>query len=219
MHVKIERNISEKFGDMHILCAEIVGVKVERKNAEIENFKGVVENEVRIKYELPTLKAHPLIRAYRNFFWRAGIDPTKVRPASEALIRRILSGKRMPTINTLVDAYNLASVVSLIPMGAFDRDKLGQALHLRFAEEGEEFLGIGMKKPLTLRGNELVISDGGRLIAIYPYRDAETTKITPSTKNVALLVCGVPDVKFEELENARKTAVQYITRFCGGTEV
>ena len=38
---------------------------------------------VKDKYKLETLKDEPIIKAYRKFFWRIGIDPTKVRPSSE----------------------------------------------------------------------------------------------------------------------------------------
>ena len=59
-----------------------------------------------------------------------------------------------------------------------------------FTTEGEEFLGIGMEKPVFLQRGEIVISDGEKLVAVYPHRDADNTKITEKTKNVVLLVCG-----------------------------
>ncbi|MEA1905109.1 MAG: phenylalanine--tRNA ligase beta subunit-related protein, partial [Candidatus Hadarchaeota archaeon] len=63
---------------------------------------------------------------------------------------------------------------------------------------------------------EVVISDAEKLVAIYPYRDSDETKVTPSTENVLLLVCGVPGIREETLQDALNTAVDYITRFCGG---
>jgi len=134
------------------------------------------------------------------------------------LIRRILGGKSIPSINTLVDAYNLASIKTEIALAAFDVDKLKGDLLMRFAEKGEEFLGIGMEKPMLLQGGEIVVSDGENLVAMYPYRDADSTKITEKTKNVVLLVCGVPSIGEEILQNAARVALEYITRFCSGEE-
>ena len=54
---------------------------------------------MRKNYSLDGLKDEENIRAYRDFFWKLGIDPTKIRPAAEALIRRILGGKEIPRIN------------------------------------------------------------------------------------------------------------------------
>jgi DNA/RNA-binding domain of Phe-tRNA-synthetase-like protein len=146
-----------------------------------------------------------------------GIDPTKIRPASEALIRRILRGREIPRINTLVDTYNLASIVSGIPLAAFDNTKLKGELLMRKAKPNEVFLGIGMEKPVNLKGNEIIIQDPENLIAIYPYRDADYSKITSSTEEVLLMTCGAPGITEQDLRDAESTAVEYITRFCNGT--
>ena len=87
---------------------------------------------------------------------------------------------------------------------------------MRFAEEGEQFYGIGMDKPLILKGGEIVVSDEEKLVAIYPYRDADNTKVTEKTENVTIVVCGVPGIPKETLENASKVAQEHIARFCDG---
>jgi DNA/RNA-binding domain of Phe-tRNA-synthetase-like protein len=145
-----------------------------------------------------------------------GIDPTKNQPAAEALIRRILGGRTIPRVNTLVDAYNLASIKTEIALAAFDASRLMGDLLMRFAKRGEKFQGIGMEKPMVLQGGEIVVSDMKKLVAIYPYRDAESTKISEKTKNVLLLVCGVPGTEKETLRNAAQVALEYVTCFCGG---
>ena len=145
------------------------------------------------------------------------IRDRKIRPAAEALIRRILSGKGLPTINTLVDAYNLASAESCIALAAFDAEKIEGDLVMRFAEEGEKFLGIGMKSPKTLNGGEIVVADSRSLIAIYPYRDADHSKVTLETNRIYLMTCGVPGISLDKLKEAESLAVRYITKFCGGT--
>ena len=172
--------------------------------------------QVKQRYGLETLKDLPTFRAYRDFFWNVGIDPTKNRPAAEALIRRTLRGKTLPTINTFVDAYNLASMNTEIALAAFDSDKLRGDLHMRFAQKSDQFLGIGMHKPLELMGGEVVISDAAQVIAVYPYRDADHSKITKTTEAVLLLTCGVPGIHKEKLKEAAQITLQYVTKFCGG---
>jgi len=216
MEVKIDVQLKTRFPDLKVLACEIKGVKVEKWNVELEKFEGQIINHVRERYDLESLKDGLTFRAYRDFFWKIGIDPTKIRPAAEALIRRVLAGRTIPRINTLVDAYNLASIKTEIALAAFDADKLKGELVMRFAEKGEEFLGIGMEKPMSLKGGEIVVSDSEKLVAVYPYRDADNTKITEKTKNVMLLVCGVPGIGEETLQNAGQVALEYITRFCNG---
>jgi len=219
MSLKIDSKLKTRFPDLNVLTLRIKGVKTQKRGAELEKFKVKVMRQVRNDYNLDSVKDHPTFRAYRDFFWSIRIDPTKIRPAAEALIRRILAGKTLPCINTLVDAYNLASIKSRIALATFDADKLEGELLMRFAEEGEQFYGIGMEKPLILKGGEIVVSDDQKLIAIYPYRDADNTKVTEETENIMMLVCGVPGIPKETLENASRVALEYIIRFCNGKNI
>ncbi|MDI6884623.1 MAG: phenylalanine--tRNA ligase beta subunit-related protein [Hadesarchaea archaeon] len=216
MGLKISEDLRERFPGLSVLVARVGGVRVEKVKAELQQFKEKTIEEIKQTYDLVNVKDVPIFRAYRDFFWRIGIDPTKNRPAAEALIRRVLAGKPLPTINTLVDAYNLASVKSCISIGAFDAGRLRGDLVLRLARKGEEFTGIGMEKPVVLEGNEAVVSDAEKLIAIYPYRDADDTKVTATTKDVILLICGAPGIEGDVLKSAAQTTIDYITRFCGG---
>jgi len=216
MSLKIDFKLKTRFPDLNVLTLHIEGLHVHKRDSELEKFKVEVMRQVRDDYSLDSVKDQPTFRAYRDFFWSIKIDPTKIRPAAEALIRRILAGKTLPCINTLVDAYNLASIKSRIALATFDADKLEGDLLMRFAEEGEQFYGIGMEKPVILKGGEIVVSDEEKLIAVYPYRDADNTKVTEGTENVTIVVCGVPGIPKQDLENASHVAQEYITRFCGG---
>jgi DNA/RNA-binding domain of Phe-tRNA-synthetase-like protein len=216
MILKIDSKLTDHFPNLSAYILQVKDVKIQKRDAELEKFKTEVMSQIQEEYDLSSVKDQPIFRAYRDFFWRVGIDPTKNRPAAEALIRRILRGRTLPSINTLVDAYNLASIMSRIALATFDADKLEGNLLMRFAEEGEKFLGIGMEKPLILKGGEIVISDAEKLVAIYPYRDANSTKITEKTENVTIVVCGAPGINEKALENASQVALEYIMRFCDG---
>ncbi len=218
MFLKIGPKLGTRFPGLSALIIRVEGVEVGRELEELEDFKVEVMERTQGRWTLDQLREHPVFRAYRDFFWRVDVDPTKTRPASEALIRRVLRGRPIPKINTLVDAYNLASIETAIPLAAFDEDELSGELLMREAVTGEEFLGIGMEKPVVLKGGEAVVEDGAKLIAIYPYRDADACKITLSTENTLMLICGVPNVDEDVLEGAGRVAVEYVTRFCGGSE-
>jgi len=216
MFLRLDADLGAKFPGLHTIVTHIRDVRIAQQNRDLETFKTQVFTETQKKWNIDDLKDNPVFRSYRDFFWKVKVDPTKTRPASEALVRRILRGSPLPTINTLVDAYNLASVTTTIPFGAFDADKMRGISIMREAKPGEEFLGIGMDKPLQLSGGEAVIQDDDRLVAVYPYRDAEYSKVTTTTRNLMLLTCGVPGIGVAELEKAEAVCVGYITRFCGG---
>jgi DNA/RNA-binding domain of Phe-tRNA-synthetase-like protein len=214
--ILIDEPVRMAFPSLRVIDIQVTGVKVAHYNPALEKEKAEVAAEVRSRHTLVGLKDEPLMRKYRDFFWKVDVDPTKTRPASEALIRRVLSGRPVPTINTLVDAYNIASIRSGVPIAAFDTDRLEGATRMRFARAGERFLGIGMEREAELRGVEVVLEDAGGLSAVYPYRDAERTKVTASTKNATLLICGVPGVDDATLDYAKKLGQETVVAFCGG---
>ena len=51
---------------------------------------------------------------------RVGIDPTRRRPSSEALLRRVRKGEPLPRINAMVDVCNWCSLESQLPFGLYD---------------------------------------------------------------------------------------------------
>ena len=216
MYLKLDDDLSAKFPGLHARMTHLRDLTIKPLIPELESFKKQVFEESAKKWNLEELKNNQVFRAYRDFFWKVKVDPTKTRPASEALLRRILRGNPLPTINTLVDAYNLSSVVTSISFGAFDTDKMRGNPVMREARAGEEFFGIGMDKPIQLGGGEAVIQDDERLVAVYPYRDADYSKVITSTRNLLLLTCGVPSIGDEALKKAELIGVEYITRFCGG---
>jgi DNA/RNA-binding domain of Phe-tRNA-synthetase-like protein len=110
----------------------------------------------------------------------------------------------------------VASIKTEIALAAFNRDELKGSLLMRTAESGEMFLGIGMSQPMELNGGEIVISDQEKLVAVYPYRDAERSRVSGTTRNLLIQVCGVPRIDEKLLMDAGKVALDVVTRFCGG---
>jgi DNA/RNA-binding domain of Phe-tRNA-synthetase-like protein len=210
-------DLAAEFPGLEALLFDVTGLRVKPTDDVGAAFIEERVTAYRRTYASETLKDEPRLRAYRGFFWRVGVDPTKIRPAAEALLRRVIQGKPLPRINALVDAYNLASAETRIALAAFDKAKLRGDLGMRRSREGETFLGIGMDAPVTLTGVEIVCEDADRLVAIYPYRDADASRVTSDTRDVRFLVCGVPGISNEALHEAAEVAANFVTRFCGGS--
>ena len=216
MQLKYDHIIRETFPNLYVGLGVISDLGHFKKEV-FEELRNSVYSKLKKQYTLENLKElHPLIKTYRDFFWALKIDPTKIRPAAEALIRRVLGDRPIPRINCVVDAYNLASIQTGIALAAFDSDLLTGDLIMRFAKKNEDFLGIGMKKSIKLQGNELIITDKNQIIAIYPYRDADNTKVTKDSKKIVLMICGVPGIDKEILNSAAEIAITFITQICGG---
>jgi DNA/RNA-binding domain of Phe-tRNA-synthetase-like protein len=87
---------------------------------------------------------------------------------------------------------------------------------MRKAVRGEPFHGIGMRSADSLSGVEVVIEDQGShgLIAVYPYRDSDDSKITEGTTDILFMICGVPGIDDAALKRADSLTKEYIGRFC-----
>ncbi|MDG6257422.1 MAG: phenylalanine--tRNA ligase beta subunit-related protein [Methanomicrobiaceae archaeon] len=215
--MQFSREVLDAFPGISVAEGVLRSVHVAEAHPGLAALREAVTRELQLRYTLEQVRDDPVFRAYRDFFWSAGVDPTKTRPASEALVRRILAGKPLPRINTAVDAYNLASASSGVPIAAFDADLLHGDLSLRFARQGEQFLGIGMKAPVLLGENQIIMTDAEDIIAIYPYRDADATKVTTGTTTIHIVACGVPKIEEERVVRAYLTCARSLEEYAGGT--
>lgn len=214
MRLTVDPRLREAFPGLDAHLVQVGGLRVAERDARLDAFVPVLVQEFREHLRLETLKDEPRLRAYRDFYWRVGIDPTKTRPASEALLRRVLQGKELPRINTLVDAYNLASMKTRIAIAAFDAAHTHGDIRMRLAHEGESFLGIGMEAPVVLKGVEVVCEDDEGLVAIYPHRDSHRTRVTTSTTDTIFMTCGVPGIEPPTLIESAETTKEFVERFC-----
>jgi DNA/RNA-binding domain of Phe-tRNA-synthetase-like protein len=113
---------------------------------------------------------------YRHF----GIDPTRVRPSNEALLRRLKKGESLPRINSLVDVANAMSVQLQVPVGLYDLGKTkGEELVIRLGADGESYTGIGKEK-VNVTGRICVADADGPIGN--PSADSARTMITTSTE-------------------------------------
>ncbi len=119
----------------------------------------------------------------RALYRRFGIDPTRVRPSSEALLRRLKKGEPLPRVNSLVDVANAMSVQLQVPVGLYDLDKVrGDELVVRLGVEGESYTGIG-KERVNVAGR-ICVADGDGPCG-NPSSDSARTMITTATERAA----------------------------------
>jgi len=180
---------------------------------EIETFC----NKFREGLTTESLKEITSIAATRRVYKACGKDPSRYRPASEALIRRVLQGKGLYQLNTLVDLVNLASIAFGYSIGGFDAEKFeGDTLTLGIGREGEPYEGIG-RGMLNIQGLPVYRDAKGGVGT--PTSDNERTKITENTSHLVVLING-----YDGNEQRVRENVEYIQellrKYCqsdGGT--
>jgi DNA/RNA-binding domain of Phe-tRNA-synthetase-like protein len=153
----------------------------------------------------------PGVAETRALFHKLDIDPTRTRPSSEALLRRVLQGKGLPRVNAVVDVCNLCSLEHQLPLGLYDRDEVKGDLAVRVGRPGEGYNGI-RKQRVNLAGRLLIADESGPFGA--PTADSLHTAVTPATRNLMVVVFCPVDRAGEHLSAAFEHIADMLGRYC-----
>jgi DNA/RNA-binding domain of Phe-tRNA-synthetase-like protein len=154
---------------------------------DLGRLRAEVAERARASHALASLAEHPTCAAVRRLFRTAGCDPTRYRPSSEALLRRLLKGEELPSIHPFVDLNNCLSVELAVPCCVVAAELLSPPLVLRAGRPGESMLSL--RGPFDLAGKPLLADAGGPFGT--PITDSERVKVTPAT-TLAWLVAYLP---------------------------
>jgi len=154
----------------------------------------------------------PGVAETRALFHRLDVDPTRTRPSSEALLRRVLQGKGLPRVNPTVDVCNLCSLEHQLPLGLYDRDEIRGDLTVRAGRPGEGYTGIRRQR-VNLAGRLLIADDNGPFGA--PTADSAHTAVKTRTRNLAVVVYCPVERAGQDLSVALEYIASRLTQFCG----
>lgn len=188
-------------------------LKVGQSTSSFEAYEQETFKEIRSQMTLEEAKDDLIFRSYRDLYWTFGMDPTKLRVSSEAVLRRILKGLNLWRISDIVDIVNLASAYHKIPISLIDASKLKGDLVIRSAFKGELFQRIG-SKIIMCRGREIVVADDQKIVCFgYATHDSERTMITKDSSRVIVLLYGAEVVTRDVMDEALKITLEMIDQW------
>jgi DNA/RNA-binding domain of Phe-tRNA-synthetase-like protein len=156
--------------------------------------------------------------AFQEILKKVGVNPRKEQPSVERLLAGALKRGDLPTINSLVDAYNLISVRSLCSMGAHDLDTFTPPVVLRILNGRETFTPLGKTEPAPVTAGEFGYVDAAhRLLCRLDLLQADFSKVTTRTTNALLIIEGTAAHAPEKIQQTFSDAIGLITRYCDGT--
>jgi DNA/RNA-binding domain of Phe-tRNA-synthetase-like protein len=154
------------------------------------------------------------ILATRIGYKALGKDPARYRGSAEALLRRIVSGKGFPQINTVVDIINLVSVESRLPIGLYDLARVRGDIVFRAGRAGETYKGIG-KYDLNLEGLPVFSDEEGPHGS--PTSDSERTRVTPETQSIAAILVSFGGA--EGVESSCQRMSSLLQKYAQGQDI
>lgn len=170
----------------------------------------------RAEFTVESLAEAEPVRAVRAMFREWGMDPSKYRPSSEALLRRVVQGKGLYRVSNVVDIGNLGSLETGWPYGCYDRSKINPPVALRHGAAGEKYEGIG-KQTWHLEGRPVLADPAGPFGS--PISDSTRSMITESAKEIMIVIYAPAHVPDASLNLAMTRLKERLTQFAAASDV
>ncbi len=149
------------------------------------------EDHIRTRIPLEQIKEYPMIASYRDVMGAAGINPNKYPLSVEAMVKRVLKGGSLPSINALVDLCNAVSLEQVISLGAHDLDDIHEDLSVRFSTGEETFLPIGQSDTESVDPGELIFTSGNTVqTRRWIWRQSELGKCKEESRTLIFQIVG-----------------------------
>jgi DNA/RNA-binding domain of Phe-tRNA-synthetase-like protein len=178
----------------------------------------VAERDMRLDGPLASaetaVRAHPPdeVVAVRTMYKRVGLDPTRRRPSSEALLRRVRKGDPLPRINSMVDVCNWCSLEFQLPYGLYDAAHIDGDVVLRLGSPGESYAGI--RKDDVHVGGRITLAD--RLGPFgNPTSDSARTMVTTATTRALVVVFTPFELDERRLSRVLDVTAERMNEFTG----
>lgn len=193
---------------------EVRGVTVRDTGAAYEQLVRL-GGELGLRHEGQLIGSIEGISEARTLYKAFGVDPTRTRPSSEALLRRCLKKQDLYRINEAVDVGNWVSLEYLLPLGLYDRGRIdGDEVLIRTGAEGEEYEGI-RKGPVHLAGRLCVADATGAFGS--PTSDSLRTSVSDSTGDLSAIVFAPAGIDLGRLELAARALAERLQTYCEGS--
>jgi DNA/RNA-binding domain of Phe-tRNA-synthetase-like protein len=146
----------------------------------------------------------PSIAAWRRAFTLFGAKPTQYRNAAEALQRRLAKHGDIPSINTVVDIGNLASIRHAIPVAVFDTAGIAGSITVRFATGAEIFTDLGSTDSVNPDPGEVIFVDSNNVVSArrWCWRQSAQSATTTTTVDALIVIEGHHDTARQDVESA-----------------
>jgi len=189
MRFRIDEKVRERYPQIEAgwLVAEIFPKPVD---ARVEQWKGILAEELAsIGLSMDNLASHPDVAGWRQVYSSMGVKPSKYRSSLEALLRRVLKEKSLWTVNSVVDLYNCVSIRALLPMGAFDLDKIRGDIEIRYGKSGEKFFPLGSDEQEEVLPGHVVYADSEKICTwLWNHRDSRLTRLDEGSRRAVFVV-------------------------------
>src|SRR5215467_13826869 len=213
MQIQLDEQLKTRIAGVTFGMVTIQGATVREKDERLwKQIELLCQHRAR-EFSLDRLSENEQIAPVRGLQKSFGFDPTRYRPSSESLLRRILKGQGLYQINTAVDVNNLCSLEFLLPMCSYDLRNVEGQVRVRIGKADEEYPGIG--RQVFQAENKVIFADD-RGIMGSTVSDSERTKVSTQTTDILLAIYVPATIDQGIIERYATLAGQRMVEFNGG---
>ena len=199
---------------MRLGIVEAEGVTIAAANPELVREIDDECARLRRKFTLESLPETDAILTVRGMFRRWGMDPSKCRPSSEALLRRVVQGKGLYNVSNAVDLSNLGSLETGWPYGIYDRAATSGEICLRLGAAGEKYEGIG-RRVWHLEGRPVLADAAGPFGS--PISDSTRTQVREGVSATLSVIYAPATASDAEVAAAAEKQARRLELYAGAT--
>ncbi len=213
MHIHVSDTLANR---LQLGTAQLTDVDLSRARSELEAELARVCTRLREQFTGASWLEIPGVAETRALYKAIGLDPTKVRPSSEALLRRVLKGQALYKVNPLVDTVNLCSLEFQLSYGVYDLKTLSLPIEARLGRSGESYPGI-RKGSVHLEGRICLVDQEGPFGN--PTSDSLRAAISENTKETLIVIFAPHGMKRADLDKRLEQTIERVSRFTGARPV
>lgn len=196
--------------------AVLSNAAVRRDDPYLEELKRASAERICVKWTERDISEEPVIKEFHRLHTLVGGDKPELVPAPEALVKFVVQRGAYPTINTVVDAYNVISAEELLALGAHDLQMIEGPLRFKFTDGNERFIPLGKQRSVPIPRGEYAYMDNVDILCRLEVRQAEKSKIGLSTRDILLIIQGNTAVTDEALSAAAARLFNLLRDVTGG---
>jgi DNA/RNA-binding domain of Phe-tRNA-synthetase-like protein len=177
------------------------------------------ETMQKIRKDKPDLGEDQILNGFRDLHTAVGVSNRKHVSSPENLTELILAGRNLPSINPIVDVYNIISLQTRLALGAHDTSMLEGSVVLRLTNGTENFTPLGSpeKKVIGVGEYGYVDESCNEVICRLETRQCEKTKVTASSKSCFFIVEGNKNTGGDYIKDAVSRLQKLLVECCGAS--
>lgn len=201
---------------LKIIAITIDNIDIFKNNKKFIEFKKNAYEALKKKYQNFDIETDLILKGIHNIHKKIGIKRHKNTPINEQILKKFLKNEKFNTENKLMHLYYIVILDSRLPIFIYDKDKIGNNIILKLAENGEKYISKTGEEKKLIKG-EYIYKSENEIIQKLETEQNPKTLITKNTKNILIIIEGSEATSFEYLMEVASEIIDLINTYCLGT--